>query len=181
MPKKRSHTINLVKGKGSGLVEKFVDWALTIGRILVIITEIIALSAFIYRFGLDRQLIDLHSKIKQEETLVAAFKNKEETYRNLQDRIKLASTLSSSSQEKIKLFQDVVSLAPEGMTIEQFSISENSISINTRYNSVSSLSAFINALKAYKPIKSVSVNTIENRLSTAELVVSITVSLTKTQ
>lgn len=177
MPKKRSLSVNLVKGKGSDFIDKFIDWALTAGRLLVIITEIIALSSFIYRFGLDRQLIDLHSKIKQEETLVSAFKEREEDFRNLQDRIELANNLSANSQYQIKLIQDIVNLAPDGMTFEQLNISENSININARYNFVSSLTQFINSLKGYKDVNNVSINNIENRLSTGELVVSITAGI----
>jgi len=174
MPKKRSLSVNLIKKRGSDVVDKFIDWALNAGRLLVIITEVIALSSFLYRFGLDRQLIDLHSKIKQEETLVAAFKDKEASYRNLQDRIQLADKLSSTSQSQIKLLKDVVNLAPEGMTFEQLGISENSVSINAKYTFISSLTEFINLLKGYKKIKDVSINSIENRLSTGELVVYIT-------
>src|SRR3989344_5628076 len=111
MPKKKSASINLLKSSRNEIFEKFIDWALTIGRLLVIITEIIALSAFIYRFGLDRQLIDLHGTIKSQQAVVSFYKKQEETYRNLQDRLKIASTYSATSQDKLKISQDIINLA----------------------------------------------------------------------
>jgi len=177
MPKKKSASINLLKSSKNEIFEKFIDWALTIGRLLVIITEIVALSAFIYRFSLDRQLIDLHEKIKQEEAIVSFFKKKEDTYRNLQDRIKIASTHYPLSQAKLKISQDVINLAPNGMTFNEITVSESSINISANFQSSSSLKTFIDSLRSYKPVKGVSINQIENRLSSAQIVVTITANL----
>lgn len=177
MPKKKSASINLLKSSKNEIFEKFIDWALTIGRLLVIITEIVALSAFIYRFTLDRQLIDLHGKIKQEEAIVSFFKKNEDAYRNLQDRLKIASTYSAMSQNKLKISQDVISRAPKGMTFNEITVSDNVININANFQLVSSLKAFVDSLKNYKPVKSVSINQIENRLSSAQIVVTITANL----
>ena len=47
MRQKHSASINLVKGDKDDFLNKFIDWALTIGRLLVIITEIIALSFYL--------------------------------------------------------------------------------------------------------------------------------------
>ena len=177
MPKKKSASINLLKSSKNEIFEKFIDWALTVGRLLVIITEIVALSAFIYRFSLDRQLIDLHGKIKQEEAIVSFFKKKEETYRNLQDRIKIASTYSIKSEEKVKMSQDVISLAPQGMTFNEITISDNLINVAANFQAASSLKAFVESLRNYKPVKSVSITQIENRLSSAQILVTITANL----
>ncbi|MDE2025485.1 MAG: hypothetical protein KGJ07_03255, partial [Patescibacteria group bacterium] len=77
-------TINLVRGRRPRVLDQFVGWALTIGRVVVILTELIALGAFLYRFGLDRQLVDLHDKIAQEQSIVDLLKQNENSYRNLQ-------------------------------------------------------------------------------------------------
>ena len=69
------------------MANQIVNWALTIGRVLIIIVEIIALSAFIYRFILDNELRDINSKIKQEQEILSTQAQKEATYRNLQDRL----------------------------------------------------------------------------------------------
>ena len=179
MPKKKSASINLLKSSRNEIFEKFIDWALTIGRLLVIITEIIALSAFIYRFGLDRQLIDLHGTIKSQQAVVSFYKKQEETYRNLQDRLKIASTYSATSQDKLKISQDIINLAPKGITFNELTFSGSSINISANFQAASSLKVFVDSLKNYKPIKSVSINQIENRLSNAQIVAAITASLSE--
>ncbi|MBI2031515.1 MAG: hypothetical protein HYT08_02760 [Candidatus Levybacteria bacterium] len=176
MPKQR-RLINLLKAKEISFLDKFLTWALTIGRMVVIITEIIALSAFLYRFSLDRQLIDLHSDIRAKEALVSSLKNSEETYRNLQDRLATAAIFSKTGEEEYTIFKDIVSFIPQGMKLDQVSISHDRIQIDANYQFISSLTAFINALKGYPKISSVNINKIENKLSTAVISVGITASI----
>ena len=77
-----SASINLLKGRVN-LLDEIVKWSLTIGRLLIITVELVAFTAFIVRFSLDRTLIDLHDKIRQEQAIVASLKDTEAKYRNL--------------------------------------------------------------------------------------------------
>lgn len=177
MPKNHHPSINLLGNRQGSIFDKFIDWALTIGRLVVILTEVIALSAFLYRFTLDRQLIDLHSKIKQEEAIVGYLKVKEKTYRNLQDRIAIASAFFESGGKDVKVFNDIVELAPLGMTFNDLTLTENNIKIDANFQFISSLRAFVNSLKSYPNVKNVSIEKIENKLSNALISVSITAAL----
>ena len=171
-----STSINLVK-KDVPFLDKFMVWALTIGRFLVVVTELVALSAFIYRFSLDRQLIDLHSKIKQQQAIVGYFKKNEETYRNLQDRLTLSSTFSKLGDTTLQTFKDITDFTPKDILFNNFGLYQNRISMNATAYSTTSLSTFINSLNSYKKIQSVSIDSIENKTSSGFIVVSITASL----
>lgn len=170
---RKSVSINLLKNKQGVFVDKFVDWALTVGRLLVIVTELIALSAFLYRFSLDRQIIDLHGKIKQQESVVKTLRNSEDKYRNLQDRLALALNFSNSGAEKIKIFQDVVSFAPGGVTVSNLIMHETRISINAIAQNTSSLNLFTNSLKTYPKIRRLNLDSIQIKPSSG-LIVSFT-------
>jgi len=170
-------SINLLGNRQGSIFEKFIDWALTIGRLVVILTEVIALSAFVYRFTLDRQLIDLHSKIKQKTAIVGYLKGREETYRNLQDRLSVASTFSDSGEKKIKTFNDIIELSVGGMTFNELVLTENHVKIDANFQYISSLTSFVNSLKNYSAIGNVSIEKIENKLSNALITVRITANL----
>lgn len=173
---RKDASINLVVENVS-FIDQFVAWALTIGRVVVIITELIALLAFLYRFSLDQQLIDLHAKIKQEQAVISYLKDNEDTFRNIQNRISLASTLGLSTKKNVKIVNDVISLAPSGMVFNEFSDQDGRLKINAITNSVSSLSEFIKKLKVYPEITSVIVEKIENRTSSASIALTITAVL----
>jgi len=174
---KKHNSINLLKAKEISFLDKFLTWALTVGRLVVIATELIALFAFIYRFSLDRQLIDLHSDIRQKEAIVNSLKNSEESYRNLQDRLATAAEFSGTGGKQYTLFKEIVSFIPQGMSLNQVYIYQNRIQIDANFQFISSLTSFINSLKTYPKISSININKIENKLSSAVISVGITAGL----
>lgn len=155
------YSINLLKNRQGDVLTKFINWALTIGRFLIILTEVIALSAFLYRFSLDRRLIDLHSKIKQEELVVKALKNNEDKYRNLQDRLALASKSLNIGTQKIKIFQDILGFAPAGLNISNLVMYENNFTINAVAQNTSILNIFTTSLKTYPKIQKLNLDSIQ--------------------
>lgn len=172
----KTSTINLAKKK-IDFFDVFLKWALTAGRIIIIITEVIALSAFLYRFSLDRQLIDLHDTIKQKQTIVNNFKTNEDKYRNLQERLAFASQFGNEGQRKVKLFRDIIGFATPDLIFNSLLLSEDAIRMEIRVRSLSPLSKFVNALRNYSLIKTISVDKIENRTSIGIIAVTITATL----
>lgn len=171
-----SPSINLVKNNKIPVFDKFMNWALTVGRLIVILTEIVAVLAFVYRFSLDEKLIDLHDAIKQKQTLVSLLKQDEEKYRNLQDRIVLASTFSEKGTKTNKAVFDIVDLIPSEIKLNNLTLNQDRINISVNASSISSLTDFVNPLKSYPEIKSISIDNIENKLSSG-LSVTITIIL----
>lgn len=170
---KKSASINLLKSNDTFL-DKFVNWALSIGRVIVILTEGIALLAFLYRFSLDRQLIDIHSKIKQEEAVLGYLKDNETTFRNLQNRIIMGQTLSKQGKTKIDILTNIVGFAGSGVSFNTIAVQEERVRIDANGNSVQSISDFIEKLRDYSAFSSVSLDKIENRPSLAQINISIT-------
>ncbi|HSX40566.1 MAG TPA: hypothetical protein VLF68_03040 [Candidatus Saccharimonadales bacterium] len=170
--------INFV-AKQRGVFDKFIDWSLTVGRAIVMITEIIALVAFLYRFSLDRTLVDLHDQIKQRANVVSYLKSSEETYRSLQDRISYAKTYSTQGQKQVKVFQDILGLVPSTLIVQSITLNDTTLKIDANALSVSGLTTFVNALRSYKGIASVSVDRIENNPSSALISISLTATMQK--
>lgn len=176
MPESSYLDINLVK-KHVSFTDKFLNWALSAGRVIVILTEIVALSAFMYRFFLDRQLIDLHAKIKQEQAIIAFSKASEDKYRNLQDRLYIADRFSKLEQDEVKVLKDILALTPAETTLDSITTTDTSIKINARFSQISTLGGFVDSLKRYPQIAIVSVDKIENIPSTSLITVGITATL----
>lgn len=169
-------SINLAKNKQIPLFDKFINWALTIGRLIIIITEVIAVIAFVYRFSLDERMVVLHDAIKQKQIVISAEKNNENKYRNLQDRLALAETFSTKAIKSNQNITDIISLIPQQVKINDFILNKDRVNLNIDVISVSSLDDFINSLKSYRGIKSINIDNIENKPSVG-LSVDITTML----
>lgn len=171
-----SASINLIKNKSTTL-DEIVRWALSVGRLLIILTELVAFSTFIYRFTLDRTLIDLHEKISQQQAIVASLKDREATYRNLQERINEAEKITKSGNINAKILNDIIDKTPSEITYNSFAIENNQIAINSNVKSISSLTNFLKIINDYPQTSSVKIDKIDNQSLTSSLNVLITVKL----
>lgn len=177
--KNKFNSVNLIRNKKGTFFDKFINWALSIGRLVVILTEIIALGTFLYRFSLDRDLIDLHDKIKQQQAIIKYLKPNEEKFRNLQERLSVAAKFIDNSSSMVKIFDDFIGYAPNDLLFKNLAVSEDTIKIDATVRSVSSLSRFIRLIKTHPKAQWVSLDRIENKTSNSTVVFVLTVGTKK--
>ncbi len=176
---KRKDSINLIRHQEKAVLDKLLDWAFTVGRAIVIITESVALSAFAYRFILDRQIIDLRDTIKQEQAIVALSKTNEDKFRNLQNRLAMIKTLEGKSTQQADLLSQILKTAQGKIAFSAITISTESVSLEGIVPTTSSLAQFVNLLRDLPLVKTVSINSINNKASTGSIEVSLLVTLKK--
>lgn len=177
MQKTPSISINLAKNRGETVVDRFIGFALTVGRVVIIGTELIALSAFLYRFTLDQTLVQLHDRIKQEQAVVRLLKDNETNFRNLQDRLNLSATLITTGSSLTTMLTDIIAFAPPDMNIHTVAVAPDGIRIEATIQSIVSLSNFVDKLKAYPQVISVSLDRISNQTETGTITIDITALL----
>lgn len=169
-------SINLVKNKQIPLLDRLMNWTLTIGRLIVIITEVVAVIAFVYRFSLDERLVGLHDQIKQQQNIISALKNDENKYRNLQDRLALANTFSAKGTKTNQTIASIVPPTSNQVKLNELSLNKDREGISLDVTSVSALADFIKSLKNNPNIKSISIDNIESKPAVG-LSVDITIML----
>jgi hypothetical protein len=167
-------SINLLPRKGEGFLSQFLNWAVNIGRLLIIITETVALATFLYRFNLDMKIVDLHDEIKQKSFIVKNFKTYEDSFRNLQERLALAKTYDEAGKKNLTIFTDITELGRGKVSFRNLLVSVDIIKIEAQAPSTAALSQFTNSLKTYPKIQSVSIDNVENSTANARITVSIT-------
>lgn len=174
-----SLSINLAKKKSNTTTDAVLHWAVTVGRFLVIFTETIALAAFLYRFVLDRQVVDLNDRIKGKQTLLSSLSNQEKTYRSLQNKIAFIKEKDIYSQKYPALFEEVISVGQGKVTFDDLTISEGQLRLEIATPAVSALNSFVTDLRNVDAVVDVSIDRIENRTSAATIVVAISAELTE--
>ncbi len=166
-------SINLVKSRKPHFLDRFITWALNAGRLLVIITETVALSAFLFRFGLDREIVDLNDKIKQNKNIVFFLQKEEIKFRNLQQRLSLAHTVIAAEKKTSTTYADILAVIPKDATLEGITFLQDTISIELSTRSLPSIGLFTKQLKDYPSIGQVSLDSIENKTTTGEFLVKV--------
>ncbi len=171
-----SSHIDLVKGK-STLMDEFLKWALSFGRFLIIVVEIVAFSAFIYRFVLDRQIIDLNDKIKREQAIIEASRSQEETYRSLQERIATIKNASTTGNVSPQILKEIVEKTPPDILYNAFSIGDGKFEMELSVSSFSSLTEFLKIIREHPQISSATITGIDNSSGGNTVIVIISTKL----
>lgn len=140
-------SINLLPHKKQTFAEKFFSWMLTFGRFIIIGVELVVLIAFLSRFKLDRDIIDLHEKIQHEEASVKSLSNVEKKSRDLEVRLFQISKLDRESKNTISILSQIPALVPDTVFLDGLTIDENNLKIDARALTGGGLSSFVKRLR----------------------------------
>lgn len=141
----------------------FLKWAINTGRIIIVVTELAALGALLYRFNIDRKIIDLHDQIKREELFVKSQEAKEKDYRSIQERLSNIKDSDKETTEKVKIMNQILSSVSVGdFASNNISLNESVISLSGTAFSVYPINSFIEELKINPNIASISLDEISS-------------------
>lgn len=126
---------------------KILNWSLTVGRWIVIVTELVVIIAFLSRFKLDRDLTDLNEKIKQQQSIITASSAFEKEFRLLQQRVKTIENIRSSQLASDMVLNELATLTPVDVTFSNIRVDKNQVSLKASASSEAGLATLVNNLK----------------------------------
>lgn len=141
---------------------RFIKWALTTGRYIIILTELVVIIAFMSRFKLDRDASDIGDAILGKQALLEASSNTEKTLRLVQSKLDWADQKAETAP-KINFLLDKIF----DEKIVSLSIKNTDINLVGSVVSEAELGNFINMLskdKTFKAVELVDIATDTNRM-----------------
>ena len=98
MPTKKNKLVNLLPQEefDASIVGRVLKWAMGTFRIIVIVTEIVVMAAFLSRFWLDARNSDLNELIDVRSAQIEAQSDFEKEFRSVQTRLKIFSDLDKN-------------------------------------------------------------------------------------
>lgn len=82
----------------SSVVGKFLVWSLSIGRYIVILTELVVILSFLSRFKLDRDLTDVNEAIASQKAVITSYGQLEDDFLATQSRINFIKSKTQDNQ-----------------------------------------------------------------------------------
>jgi Tfp pilus assembly protein PilN len=139
--KKKAVQINLLQKEdfSATTAGRVLSWILSTFRIIVIVTEILVMLAFLSRFWLDAQNTDLNEQIKQKQAVLVASLPFEKDFKDTQARLKIFSGFAEEEGIIADSFGTISSRLPPdvllnsiayiegGVEIQGFAVNEKSI------------------------------------------------------
>jgi len=143
-----------------GTLGKILKWTLTVGRHIVIFTELVVILAFLSRFKLDRDLTDLGEKIKQQQVIIQASSEFEKEFRFLNKRIQTIESLRKDQLEAEGVLKEITSLIPLDVQLTELNITGNQLSFTSFAPSERGLDTFLKKLKESSKFQNISLSQI---------------------
>jgi Tfp pilus assembly protein PilN len=158
MPAEKKIQINLLPQEqfASSALGRILHWALTSFRVIVVLTEMMVMAAFLSRFWLDAKNSDLNEQISQKQAVILSAKEIEEKFRLDQERLAIyRQTLAAPS---LPAYVDtLVSCLPETVTLTSLALNQGQAEITGVAGNEAEISQFIANLKAKENISAVKI------------------------
>ncbi len=115
------------------LAGKFLSWAITTGRYIIIATELVVILAFLSRFKLDQDLSDVNTTISGQKMVLTRQMSLENEFRLTQARVNSAGTMMKTQVGTKNKFEKLLGSlpAPIKLLAVTMKLSETSITAAT--------------------------------------------------
>ena len=136
--------INLMPTRGpSGTAGTAVAWVLTVGRYLIILTEVVALVIFVLGIKLSSDKNDLKDEIQVLGDSISHQSDFEQEFRGVQLQISEIKNQRSSRSLNNVVVTEFLKLLPQGMTLKSFEIKVNEITFSGSFTTPSELQTMV--------------------------------------
>lgn len=143
-------------------IGRFLQWSLSVGRYLVIFTEMVVILSFASRFYIDRRITDLNGAIHQKETIISSFGDLEAQVRNVQNKIQSYQQI----QQQVDItdsFEALSQITPQDVILESLNMKPDSVVFAGRTLSQTSLNLLVNNIQLSPHFSDVVINRIQTK------------------
>lgn len=162
MPQKSPKiTINLSTRGRPKVSDVVYKWMIDVGRGVIVLIELVALGALVYRFIIDRQIVDLKDEIRQQEAFVERQTKDEALYRGIQTRLANIKQTTQDTSSKIAVMKVILGDIKNGtFSSTNLVVGHSSIDLTGNTFSIYTLNDFVETIKSYPDVLSINIDEI---------------------
>lgn len=185
MPSKKEISLLPSEENSNSFLARFLKWLTSVGRVVIVVSELIVILAFLSRFWLDRKNSDLSEIVRQQKAIINSTQEFEKDYLSLQQRLAYIKNFYKSEPKYVDKLNVLVQSMPPGIFFQNLSLNKDekssTISAEAELYSYQEdvIVDFIANLKLNQGINSVQVQKIEKKTKDSRYY--LTISLTFTQ
>lgn len=117
-------TLNLLPKSAfeKSLFGRIIKWGLTTGRHIIIIVEILVITAFLSRFKLDSDVSELEEALRQRQSILESYVPTEKAFLEVQTRLNIAQKVFSSQRDYGLVIETVLNSLPQPSLLNNISV-----------------------------------------------------------
>lgn len=155
--KPKGSKINLLFKEGfeHSMTGRVLSWAVSAGRAIVVLTEVIVIAVFLSRFWLDRTLTNLNEDNDKKKAQVELSKSFEADFRDVQTRLVSYKAIASRNFTVSNVVEEVGQYLPEDIVLTSVNVNEETIELKGRAFTDGGLAILLKAIGDSKKYASV--------------------------
>ncbi len=154
------YQINLLQEKEKDLSGKIIYFALHYLRYILVLTQIVVIAVFFYRFKIDQEVIDLRDELQQKEEIVAVSNPLLQEAAGVDVRTREIKDILVRQESFQKMYSYFLSVFPDGMSIKRLAIGQDSIEFEGATTDPAIIKKFLAKLNNDKAFKTVDLGSI---------------------
>lgn len=168
----------------NSIFNRVLNWLTSVGRVVIIITELVVVAAFLSRFWLDRKNSDLGELLRQRKAILESTKEFEKSYNSLQQKLNFIKTYYKSDDKIINQLDTIAKSIPESVAVMSMNVVKTEsgnqpISVSAYGYTQESIVDLIVNLSLNPEIKTVEINKIEKKTKNNKYEVNVNLILSQ--
>lgn len=139
-----------------------LEWSLVFGKWAVILTQLVVMGAFLYRFTLDRSLTDLRKSIAKNVAIVKSYDQMERDFVLAQKQVSQAKLALSSQETMLKTLAKIQAITPNEVWYDRLSFTPQGITLTAYAASLPGFGRFLTLVQADTQFNGVRIGKIES-------------------
>jgi len=144
------YKINLITKKAPPLVERLVYFSLNYLRYIIVITQLVVIGVFFYRFQIDQRIIDLKDAVDQKKQIVQIVLPLLNEADNIDKRSSEIDKIIKKQNNFHSMTKYILSIFPASINLNDFEISADTVKITGSAQNAEHLQSFYSVLKKDK-------------------------------
>lgn len=173
----KQYRINLLqrKRKPTTLIDKLIFFALHYLRYIIIITQIIVIGVFFYRFTIDQQVIDLKESVNQKQEIIRIALPIVQEAKAFEAKTTVIKKILDQQKQFSVHFDYIVSIIPESIIVKKLNLTAEGIALEGNATEINSVRALYERVKKDKKFKNVSLEKVTKDESLFTFSIKITI------
>ncbi|GIW64963.1 MAG: hypothetical protein KatS3mg092_0896 [Patescibacteria group bacterium] len=167
------YKINLLPEKEKKFLDKLTFFALNYLRYIIVITQLVVIGVFFYRFQLDQQVIDLREEVNQKKEIVQVILPLLNEAARIDTKTKEIEKILNNQNKFKSMFDYVMSIIPESVRLISLEVKNQSLTLNGNTTNSKQLQAFFNLLKKDKKFKHIELKNIKRTETGYDFIINL--------
>lgn len=141
------YKINLLTIHKEKPLDRVIYFTLNYLRYILVITQIVVIGVFFYRFKVDQEIVDLQDTIDQKKEIVLVSQPMIKLAKQNSFKLQQVEGIVKKQKNFLNSIDYVLSIFPEKFLLSSFSLDEKSISMTGTTQDISNVNLFLNRLR----------------------------------